>query len=534
MLAAAWIGLAVLVRLATTAGNAQHAGWHLLVELAGLWLAFTVAVVAIRRVPARRAVPILVVGGVALQLVAMASPPQLTDDFYRYAWDGRVQAAGISPYRYPPTDPALAALRTPWLFPPGCTRISTAGTSATGTVTACTRLNHPDSPTIYPPVAQAEFFVVHEVTRPLGPDGGGARTWQLLAALLATATTLVLVRILRRHGDPRQALLWAWCPTVVLECGGNAHVDALSSLLVVLALAESALAASAIATSPIAQSSVATVRAGGVRRRIVAAGVLAGAGIATKLLPVLVLPAMLAPVPGPRSGRVAWAGWLRGRGVLLLAAAGAVALAYLPHVLAAGSAVLGFLPGYVPEEGYDGSSRFPLLRLWLPHAATPAVGFALIAGTAFLVARRTDPRRPWTGAMVLVGVTFAVLGITYPWYALLLVPLVALDGRGRWLGLAAAGYPGYLADANGLAFTPTVAAGYALALLAAGAGEIVTRRRAGRPGSAIASNPATPTGSATPAGPATPPGPEQSPPSCSAGSCSCASPAPHPAARTGG
>ena len=488
VLGLAWVGLAVLVRLATTAGDAQHGGWRLLAELAGLWAAFTVAVVAIRRVPARRAVPILVAGGVALQLVAMASPPQLTDDFYRYAWDGRVQAAGISPYRYPPTDPALADLRTAWLFPPGCTR-----TSATGATTACTRLNHPDSPTIYPPLAQAEFLAVHEVTRPLGPDGGGARTWQLLAALLATATTLVLVRVLRRRGDPRQAVLWAWCPTVVLECGGNAHVDALCALLVVLALTAAA------------------------RQRAVRAGVLAGAAIATKLLPVLILPALLSALPGLRDGRAAWSGWLRGRGVLLLAAAGSVALAYLPHVVAAGSAVLGFLPGYVPEEGYDGSSRFPLLRLWLPHVATPVVGFLLIAGTALLVARRADPRRPWAGAMVLVGVTFAVLGITYPWYALLLVPIVALDGRGRWLALAAAGYPGYLADANGLAFTPTVASGYGLALLAIGAGEVVTRRRA------------TLTRRR-----ATPPGPERSRPSCSAGSCSCASPAPHPAARTGG
>ncbi|HKI54947.1 MAG TPA: hypothetical protein VJ987_12545 [Anaerolineales bacterium] len=31
--------------------------------------------------------------------------PTLSDDMYRYVWDGRVQAQGISPYRYPPNAP---------------------------------------------------------------------------------------------------------------------------------------------------------------------------------------------------------------------------------------------------------------------------------------------------------------------------------------------------------------------------------------------------------------------------------------------
>jgi hypothetical protein len=209
-----------------------------------------------------------VAGGIALQAVAMTSLPRLTNDFYRYAWDGRVQAAGISPYRYAPTDDALTQLRTPWLFPPTCTAV-TAGIRH-----VCTRMNHPVSPTIYPPVAQAEFLAVHVLTRPLGPDGGRDRTWQALAALLATATTVALLRLLRLlrgRGDPRQAVLWAWCPTVVIETGGNAHVDVLASLLVVLAM-------SAV-----------------VARHQVRAGVLIGLAVATKLLPVLALIPMLGP-----------------------------------------------------------------------------------------------------------------------------------------------------------------------------------------------------------------------------------------------
>ena len=31
-----------------------------------------------------------------------------SDDLYRYAWDGRVQAHGVDPYASPPLEPALA------------------------------------------------------------------------------------------------------------------------------------------------------------------------------------------------------------------------------------------------------------------------------------------------------------------------------------------------------------------------------------------------------------------------------------------
>jgi hypothetical protein len=480
------------------AGDPAQGRWRLVAAIAGSWVVFAVAVRSVRRAPRRAAVALILVGGLALQLVAMSSAPRLTNDFFRYAWDARVQAAGISPYRYTPVDPALAGLRTDWLFPADCAASSPP----------CTRLNHPTSPTIYPPVAQAEFLAVHLVTRPLGPDGGRDRTWQVLAALLATATTVALLLVLRRRSDPRQAVLWAWCPTVVIECGGNAHVDALAALLVVLALGLLATACSGAGRA-------------GRARRLVGTGVLAGLAVATKLLPALVLPALAAPVPGVRSGWPAWRRWAVTRGLLLVAVATTVAVVYLPHVAAVGPRVLGFLPGYLPEEGYDGRSRFPLLRPWVPDAIVVAVALALLVVLAVAVARRTDPVRPWSGALVMTGATFAVLGITYPWYALLLVPLVALDGRGVWLAIAAAAYPAYLAPALGLPFTATSQVVYlaaAIAIVVAPATATVTAAVT----AAVAGRGLRASAKA------------RSRPSCCSGSCSCASPRPPGAGRTRG
>ena len=385
------------------------------------------------RVPARTAVPLIVAGGVLLQVVAIGVPPRSTDDFHRYAWDGRVQASGTDPYRHVPTDPALAPLRDDWLFPPECR----------DRIPVCTIMNHPRSPTIYPPVAQAFFLAVHL----LSPPGARWKPWQLAAALIAVLTTLALVGILTRSGrDPRWSVLWAWCPLVVIEAGNAAHVDVLGALLVVLGLRCAAA------------------------RRPLAAGGLLGAAVAVKLYPALVLPAVL-----------------RRRGVLVLAAAmGTFALSYLPHVLAVGTEVLGFLPGYLAEEGYDGSGRFPVLRLLLPATVPPSVilllAALLLAAVAGVVAWRTDPDQPWDGAVVVTGVALLLAGPSYPWYALLLVALVALSGRWEWLPAAAAGYLPYLVGALSLQHEPAKAASYgaaaALVLLLASVRTGTTRRRA--------------------------------------------------------
>jgi len=421
-----------IVAVTLAAGTPNEARWRLLGLIGACWAAFVLAVVAVRRAPVRLAVPIVVVGAIALQGLAIGTPPRSTDDFYRYAWDGRVQAAGFDPYRYAPVDPALAGLRDSWLFPAECQ----------DRARVCTRMNHPTSPTIYPPVAQLAFLAQHVLTAPLGPDGGGALSLQVAAALLALATTAALLLVLRRHGDPRNAVLWAWCPLVVLEAGNNAHVDVLAALFVVLAMGAAAAG------------------------RPARAGLAVGAAIATKILPLLVLPALLAPLDRRRHA------------VRLLVAAGAVLIAgYLPHLLVLGGRALGFLPGYLAEEGYDGRARFALLRPVLPDQVAAVVGVAILVGTAFVVARRTDPTRPWTGAVVMVGVAFALGGVTYPWYPILLVTLVALDGRAEWLAVAAASYPGYFSSALGLPFGSTQRVGYGLALAVVLAARLLRLRR---------------------------------------------------------
>ncbi|WP_327001306.1 glycosyltransferase 87 family protein [Dactylosporangium sp. NBC_01737] len=394
--------------------------WYLL-----MWVPFAAGAYLVCRLDRRTALVLVLLGGAALPLTAGLEPPNSSDDMYRYVWDGRVQRAGIDPYAYAPSAPELAGLRDDFLWPDASNWCVPGG---------CTLINRPDVPTIYPPVAEALFAAV--------PDGGRQRPMQLTMAAFAFATGVLLWYALRRLGrDPRRAVLWAWCPLVALEAGNNAHVD-------VVAVALAAAALYVLARAPD-------------RRAAVLGGLLLGLAVATKLTPALLGPAVL-----------------RRRPVTVgLAAAGAVAAVYLPHVLAAGPAVLGYLPGYLHEEGYSNGSRFALLSLLLPAPVVAPAAVLLLAAAALYVLRTAEADRPWRGAAVMVAAALLVTAPAYPWYALLLVMLVAYGAPAEWLALALAGTLTQLATDLGLAQSAVQRAAYAAALLVMAAGLLLRRRR---------------------------------------------------------
>ncbi|MEV7214431.1 hypothetical protein AB0O31_15215 [Kitasatospora cineracea] len=383
-------------------------------------LLFGVALLLLRRVPQRQVARLVLAGGVLVAATGLLVPPRTSDDAHRYVWDGRVQASGVSPYAHAPQEPALAPLRDPGLFPTGdgCREWDERRT-ADG---ACTRINRPAVHTIYPPLAEAWFLAQH-------PFGDRVRTAQAAGALLAVATTGVLLAV---TGGRRRAALWAWCPGVAVWAVNDAHVDALGTLLMVAGLGLAA-------------------RRKGPAEGALLGGVLLGAATAVKLLPGLALPGLLSGALGGAADGVAGGGGGRGpfRAGLgaVGAAAGVFALCYLPYVLLSGAGVLGYLPGYLREEGYrqGGSERFGLLRAVLPDRAVPWAAGLLLAALVLHVLRRGDPRRPWRGALLVTGGALLLAGPGYPWYGLPVVALAALDGRWEWLAVPAAAQVLYLA-----------------------------------------------------------------------------------------
>lgn len=429
---------AVLAARVHISDPAQNVGWPAIRLLGAAWLAFAVAVWLVRKVSARSAVVLILLGCAAAGLASASSHEHTSDDLYRYIWDGRVQAAGIDPYAYVPAAPQLATLRDPFLWPDHvkCIPPDTANPDGGLVLPGCTLINRPAVHTIYPPVTEAYFLAMHE----LSPPGSRYKPVQLAAVALALATTIALLLGLRALGrDLRLAALWAWCPLVAYESGNSAHVDVLAALFTVGGLV---FLAEAHRRDPSATKRTST-------RQYVIGAMLLGLGVGAKLTPALALPAVL-----------------RRRPVLVAAtAASAFVAVYLPHVIAVGMKVIGYIPGYLHEQGYSNGGGFLLLNLFLPAAWTSAAAVLIVAAAGLMVLRYADPSQPWRGTLVLTGTALLVTTPPFPWYAILLVALVALDGRIEWLALALAVYLSTIGNASGIDGVTSARLSYGLAML---------------------------------------------------------------------
>jgi hypothetical protein len=158
----------------------------------------------------RGALFIIVGFAILFRLSVLFPAPQLSTDVYRYVWDGRVQAAGINPYRFIPDAPELEKLRDDAIYP----NINRAGYA----------------PTIYPPAAQMIFLLATRISETVTCMKAVMMGFDLISFWL-------ILQLIDAAGLPCQRLLlFAWHPLVVWEFAGNGHLDAAMIFFVLLAL----------------------------------------------------------------------------------------------------------------------------------------------------------------------------------------------------------------------------------------------------------------------------------------------------------
>jgi alpha-1,6-mannosyltransferase len=188
-----------------TIGFSGVSGWSSILYLAAAFLILTQPV-------DRFTFPIILAVAIACRLAVLFSEPYLSSDIYRYVWDGIVQHAHISPYRYVPGNPVLAFLRAPHqdIFD---------------------NINRRDyAHTIYPPAAQGLFYFITWISPTV--------TFMKTAMVLFEGVTIyALIALLRYLGMRReQILLYAWCPVVIWEIAGSGHLDSAAMAFIALAL----------------------------------------------------------------------------------------------------------------------------------------------------------------------------------------------------------------------------------------------------------------------------------------------------------
>ena len=342
---------------------------------------------------------VMLVAAVAFRLIAAVAPPTLSDDVYRYVWDGRVQAAGHHPYKFAPSDPMRAELRDAAIFP---------------------KINHPEIPTIYPPLAEMVFAAL--ALAKLGVTG-----FKLAAAAADVGVIWAMLKLLQALRLPRdRAVLYAWNPLAIMETAGSGHFEPLGILLTLLAVAWL------------------------VEGKATRAGAALGGAIQAKLLPLILVPGFARRMKAPA----------------LLVMAGVVALTTLPYALRGpwyGAGVVAYAHRW--EHGavlFAAVRRFYEWADVVPHAkaviawaqahwgtadgslweaayrmAWPqelARATVAVAALVWAVAQSFRPRLDAAHeARLALGGAILLAPTLHPWYVLWVLPLAAAQVAGGWL-----------------------------------------------------------------------------------------------------
>ncbi|MCC6406332.1 MAG: hypothetical protein IT453_04130 [Planctomycetes bacterium] len=358
------------------------------------------------------------VGALVLRLVALASDARLSDDVYRYVWEGRMLADGRSPWAASPDSPTFAVeqARDPELFE---------------------RINHREVSAAYPPLYLAANAGIASAAERLPSawfESSLSRSvfaFRLAATCADLAVVVALLALCRRRGRPSAAAVaWAWSPLVALEFAGAAHMDALALALWLGGLASLA----AHASEPV------RANAPGGRSNALVSGAHAILGwTAVGLAGALkFLPWVSAAFGARASGSL--------RPLAIAATVAAATLAIFACVDEGARGVFGGLAEYsfrwetpnlvhrfveggfarvtAYDEGWSDPRRLArgvLLAAWLGWGA-------------WLLARRVEPV---AAAGRMVGAFLVLTPTLHPWYAVWILPFLALEPRRSWAVLLA-------------------------------------------------------------------------------------------------
>jgi hypothetical protein len=221
-------GLAVAARSGSSPST-------VVVGLALCFIPYAGVLVFARSLPSKRTLDrIAIATALSFGAALVFAPPLLSDDLYRYLWEGRLWLEGLNPYRLAPDDPALAHLRDDlWA-----------------------NINNKPLGSIYPLLSQLIFVAAQWL-------GGKVWTLKVLALLAHVLSVAVVARVCTER---KAALALALNPLVLSEAALSGHFDILCG--VALLIAVWALS----------------------RHRFVQAGVAACAAVGLKVVGLVVLP----------------------------------------------------------------------------------------------------------------------------------------------------------------------------------------------------------------------------------------------------
>ncbi len=340
---------------------------------------------------------------ILFRLLLLLTEPTLSDDVYRYLWDGHLIGNGVNPYRYPvealELDRYDVGLRS--------------------------QVNNPGLATPYLPAAQGLFAAIAA----LFPLTATSVQATMIAFDLATAG--LIVALLSRVNLPTDRVaLYLWNPLVIVEIAHGAHLDAFMIALTLGAVLASPHRRSGDAATPPWSAAVGPL--------------LLAAATLTRGLPALAV-------------AVLWWRWTWPQRLLYGAASAVPILVFArgpglglgPEALESGTGVFGTVRAYGQRWQFNGSIFNWVLRvLDGPDGETRArlvVGLAMGLVALFVAYRvrggSTSTRTDLRAISVLMMAYVLLTTTVHPWYLLILMALLPFwtPAEGRTTPAARAG-----------------------------------------------------------------------------------------------
>ncbi len=190
--------------------------------------------------------------GIIFRLIFLFSIPNLSDDFYRFFWDGILVNNQINPFLYLPRE----IIENPLIAIPSLDSDLFAS------------LNSPDYYTVYPPVCQFAFWIAAKFSS--GNIYLAVLIMKFMLFLAEMGTIFIMLKLLKIHNLRKEYIyLYALNPLIIVELTGNIHFDGFLIFFVFLSIY-------LLEKNKLAFSSLAF-----------------GLAIASKLTPLLLLPVFL-------------------------------------------------------------------------------------------------------------------------------------------------------------------------------------------------------------------------------------------------
>lgn len=187
---------------------------------------------------------LLLFSAILFRLIFIVAVPSLSDDYFRFIWDGHLLNEGLSPYSFLPSQLNRDTQLEQLLYD---------------------GLNSPNYYSVYPPVMQLIFWLSTYIT----PNNiiGPIVIMRTVLILADIGSIFITLQLLKKGDIPKQRIfLYALNPLIIIELVGNLHFE---GLMIFFLLASIYLL---------------------LYKRIILSGILYAIAICTKLIPLLLVP----------------------------------------------------------------------------------------------------------------------------------------------------------------------------------------------------------------------------------------------------